>query len=198
MFTGIIEHIAVVKQIVSKQDNLEFTIESQLTSELKVDQSVAHNGVCLTVTEINHNTYTVVAIKETLQKTNLSILKIGDKINLERAMLLNQRLDGHMVQGHIDETSEVIKIENQNGSWKYYFSLNQISKHLVIPKGSITINGVSLTLVDVLDDLFSVCIIPYTMEHTTFSELQLNTRVNIEYDVLGKYVARNMDIKYRA
>ncbi|HRC33105.1 MAG TPA: riboflavin synthase [Bacteroidia bacterium] len=189
MFTGIIETIGHVKSIIKDESNLHFWIESNITRELKVDQSVAHNGVCLTVVEIKDDSYRVTAIDETLQRTNLGTLQAGGKINIERCMVLNGRLDGHIVQGHVDCTATVTHIDNANGSWVYRFSHVTQALPLTVEKGSITVNGVSLTVVDAGDDFFSVAIIPYTYEHTNFHQFVTGTIVNIEFDVLGKYVA---------
>lgn len=190
MFTGIIEQLGEVKKIESEQENVHFTIEAPFTHELKIDQSVAHNGVCLTVVSIEGNTYVVTAIKETLDKTNLGQLKVGKKVNLERCMKLGDRLDGHIVQGHVDKVAVCSEIEDQNGSWKYTFDYNGDEK--TVEKGSITVNGVSLTVVDSKDNAFSVCIIPYTHEHTNFHELKVGDQINLEFDIIGKYVARLM------
>lgn len=189
MFTGIIETIGHIKTIIKDESNLHFWIESNIARELKVDQSVAHNGVCLTVVEIKNDSYRVTAIDETLQRTNLGTLQAGDKINLERCMILNGRLDGHIVQGHVDCTANVTHIDNANGSWVYRFSHAAQALPLTVEKGSVTVNGVSLTVVDCGDTFFSVAIIPYTYEHTNFHQLVTGTIVNIEFDVLGKYVA---------
>lgn len=189
MFTGIIETIGHVKSIIKDESNLHFWIESNITRELKVDQSVAHNGVCLTVVEIKNDSYRVTAIDETLQRTNLGTLQAGGKINIERCMVLNGRLDGHIVQGHVDCTATVTHIDNANGSWVYRFSHVTQALPLTVEKGSITVNGVSLTVVDAGDDFFSVAIIPYTYEHTNFHQFVTGSIVNIEFDVLGKYVA---------
>ncbi len=190
MFTGIIETLAKVVAVKKEQENVHFTIESKISSELKIDQSVAHNGVCLTVVAINGNQFTVTAIAETLAKTNLSSWKIDTKVNLERCMVLNGRLDGHIVQGHVDTTAKCTSIEDQHGSWKYTFEYD--SPFVTVEKGSITINGVSLTVVDSEKNSFSVCIIPYTFEHTNFHTLSKNDLVNLEFDILGKYVAKLM------
>lgn len=190
MFTGIIESMAEVCAIQKEGTNLRFTFECSFTSELKVDQSVAHNGVCLTVVNVHGSKYDVVAIDETLQKTNLGKLKIGDKVNLERCMQMNGRLDGHMVQGHVDTTAKVDSITEENGSWRYYFSYTPSPKHITVEKGSICINGVSLTVVDSENNKFSVAIIPFTHEHTNFHKLKPGDDVNIEFDIIGKYVAR--------
>lgn len=190
MFTGIIETLGTVKNVVKEQENVHLTIESAITAELKVDQSVAHNGVCLTVVDINNNEYTVTAIKETLDKTTIGNLKASDIVNLERAMKLGDRLDGHIVQGHVDETGICTNIKDENGSTIYTFEYNSDKNNVTIEKGSITINGVSLTVIDATNSGFSVAIIPYTWENTTFKTLQIGDTVNLEFDVIGKYVAR--------
>jgi riboflavin synthase len=190
MFTGIIEQLGVVKSIQKESDNIHFTLEAPFTSELKIDQSVAHNGCCLTVVEISGNEYVVTAIQETLNKTNLGSWMVGTKVNLERCMQMNGRLDGHIVQGHVDTTGTCIAIEDQNGSWKYTFRYE--SADLTVEKGSITINGTSLTVVDSKTTEFSVCIIPYTYEHTNFHTLEVGSTVNLEFDIIGKYVAKMM------
>ena len=190
MFTGIIEQLGVVKSIQKESENIHFTLEAPFTSELKIDQSVAHNGCCLTVVEISGNEYVVTAIQETLIKTNLGSWKVGTKVNLERCMQMNGRLDGHIVQGHVDTTGTCVSIEDQNGSWKYTFRYE--SDDLTVEKGSITINGTSLTVVDSKTNEFSVCIIPYTYEHTNFHTLEVGATVNLEFDIIGKYVAKIM------
>ncbi|MDP5157407.1 MAG: riboflavin synthase [Flaviramulus sp.] len=190
MFTGIIEDIGVISNLKEELDNLHITIKSNITSELKIDQSVAHNGVCLTVVAIKDQSYTVTAIKETLDKTSLNTLKINDKVNLERAMKLGDRLDGHIVQGHVDQTATCIHVEDVNGSWIFTFSYDTSLNNITIEKGSVTVNGVSLTVVNSKNDSFSVAIIPYTYEHTNFSSFKKGTTVNLEFDVLGKYVAK--------
>lgn len=190
MFTGIIEGFGEVKKLVSEDENLHITMESNLTPELKIDQSVAHNGVCLTVVAINKNQYTVTAIKESLDKTNLSDLVIGSKVNLERAMKLGARLDGHIVQGHVDQVGQCTLVKETGGSWYYTFNYDPKLKNITIEKGSITINGVSLTVVDSGISDFSVAIIPYTYKHTNFHEFAVGTRVNLEFDVVGKYIAK--------
>ena len=190
MFTGIIEGFGEVKKLVSEDENLHITMESNLTPELKIDQSVAHNGVCLTVVAINKNQYTVTAIKESLDKTNLSDLVIGSKVNLERAMKLGARLDGHIVQGHVDQVGQCTLVKETGGSWYYTFNYDPKLKNITIEKGSITINGVSLTVIDSGISDFSVAIIPYTYEHTNFHEFAVGTRVNLEFDVVGKYIAK--------
>jgi len=190
MFTGIIEQLGVVKSIQKESDNIHFTLDAPFTSELKIDQSVAHNGCCLTVVEISGNEYVVTAIQETLNKTNLGSWIVGTKVNLERCMQMNGRLDGHIVQGHVDTTGICVAIEDQNGSWKYTFRYE--SADLTVEKGSITINGTSLTVVDSKTNEFSVCIIPYTYEHTNFHTLEVGSTVNLEFDIIGKYVAKMM------
>lgn len=191
MFTGIIESLGIVNSINKEKDNVHFTIESDITPELKVDQSVAHNGVCLTVIDIKENLYTVTAIKETLEKTNLIDLEVGNRVNLERAMRLGDRLDGHIVQGHVDQTGICTAISEENGSYIFTFKYDyNENKNTTIEKGSITVNGVSLTVVNSKKDEFSVAIIPYTFKHTTFNQIKVQTRVNLEFDVLGKYVAK--------
>jgi riboflavin synthase len=188
MFTGIIETIGQIVGIEHSDTNIEFTVATELTNELKIDQSVAHNGVCLTVTAINDNKYKVTAIQETLLKTNLSQLQSGDKINIERAATMQSRLDGHMVQGHVDTTAIVVNIIDNNGSWNFVFKYKKQGSHIVVDKGSVCINGVSLTVVDPIDETFCVSIIPFTYEHTTFSMLKIGDKVNIEFDILGKYI----------
>lgn len=191
MFTGIIETLGKVKHVEKDLDNKHLTISSTITPELKIDQSVAHNGVCLTVVSISEDQYVVTAVEETLQRSNIGLLKEGDFVNLERSMKMGARLDGHIVQGHVDTTAEVIKIEALEGSTKFYFKTKNTLQPTV-EKGSITINGVSLTVVDSLPNEFSVVIIPYTIEHTNFGQFNVGTTVNIEYDIIGKYVAKLM------
>jgi riboflavin synthase len=190
MFTGIIEGMAEVCAIKKEGTNLRFTFKCPFTNELKVDQSVAHNGVCLTVVAINDNQYEVVAIDETLMRTNLGELQVGDKVNLERCMQMNGRLDGHIVQGHVDTTAIIEKIVTEEGSWRVYFSYAPNPAHITVEKGSVCINGVSLTVVDSGRNTFSVAIIPYTWEHTNFHALKESGKVNIEFDIIGKYVAK--------
>ncbi|MDX1277349.1 riboflavin synthase [Oceanihabitans sediminis] len=194
MFTGIIEVLGVVKQIDKELDNIHFTIECAYTQELKIDQSVAHNGVCLTVVSISDKKYVVTAIKETLEKTNLKQLKVNDIVNLERAMKLGDRLDGHIVQGHVDQTAVCTNIENASGSWIFTFEYDSKLNNVTIEKGSITVNGVSLTVVNSKKDTFSVAIIPYTYEHTNFKNFKVGTEVNLEFDVIGKYVSRLVNL----
>ena len=188
MFTGIIEELGVVKNIEKEGENVHFTIFSSFTNALKIDQSVAHNGCCLTVVAIEGDTYVVTAIQETLNKTNLIDWKEGTKVNLERCMIMNERLDGHIVQGHVDTTATCTAIEDQGGSWKFTFAY--ASDDITVEKGSVTINGVSLTVVDSKDKQFSVCIIPFTYENTNFNELSVGQAVNIEFDIVGKYVSK--------
>lgn len=190
MFTGIIETLGRVVKIENDKGNTHFTIQSDITNELKVDQSVAHNGVCLTVVEIKEDTYIVTAIKETLDITNLGTLSENDLVNIERAMKLGDRLDGHIVQGHVDQTAICTQVSENDGSWFYTFEYSAEANNITIEKGSITVNGVSLTVVDSKKTQFSVAIIPYTYEHTGFSEFKKGTLVNLEFDVIGKYVAR--------
>ena len=190
MFTGIIETLATVHSLRREQSNLHLELQSPLAAELKVDQSVAHNGVCLTVVAQSATHYTVTAIEETLQKTNLNDLAVGDKVNLERAMKLGARLDGHLVQGHVDTTAVCTSVEERDGSWWYSFSHTKNPQWVTIEKGSITVDGTSLTVVDSKVNSFSVAIIPYTYEHTLFNTYREGTRVNLEFDLIGKYVAR--------
>ena len=190
MFTGIIETLGIVKNIVKEQENVHFTIKSDITKELKIDQSVAHNGVCLTVIAIDKDEYTVTAIKETLTKTNIGKLNLYDEVNLERAMKLGDRLDGHIVQGHVDETGTCTSIKDEKGSIVFTFSYLSKNNNITIEKGSVTVNGVSLTVVNSKKDSFSVAIIPYTLENTIFKNISKNDNVNLEFDVIGKYVSR--------
>ncbi len=190
MFTGIIETLGRVKKIEKELENIHFTIETNITHELKVDQSIAHNGVCLTVVAISDTNYVVTAIKETLDKSNLAFLAENDMVNIERAMKLGDRLDGHIVQGHVDQTAICTEVSDKDGSWFFTFMYDTDAKNITIEKGSITVNGVSLTVVDSKKNQFSVAIIPYTYEHTGFSKFEKGTVVNLEFDVIGKYVAR--------
>ena len=190
MFTGIIESIGRVKSIKENKSNIDITIESNITHELKVDQSVSHNGVCLTVVNILNNCYTVTAIKETLNKSNLSFLKLGDEINLERCLKVGDRLDGHFVQGHVDQTATCSKVTNKDGSWEYTFKYIAKNNNITIEKGSITVNGVSLTVINSRNEQFSVSIIPYTYENTNFNSFKIGSVVNLEFDVFGKYIAK--------
>ena len=190
MFTGIIEEIGSVKAISREAGNIHFTIASKMTKELKVDQSIAHNGCCLTVVAIHEECYQVTAIQETLDKTNLNHWEIGTEVNLERCLVMNGRLDGHIVQGHVDTVATCTHYEEQNGSWKYTFQYKD--EQLTVEKGSITINGTSLTVVNSQEKGFSVCIIPYTFENTNFKNLKTGDIVNLEFDIIGKYVAKWM------
>lgn len=190
MFTGIIETLGRIEELQKEGDNLHITIRSSITNELKIDQSVSHNGVCLTVVGIDDDHYTVTAIRETLEKTNLNDWKTGDIVNLERGMKLGDRLDGHIVQGHVDQIGICKSIENANGSWYYTFEYDSNLNNITIEKGSITVNGVSLTVVNSKKNEFSVAIIPYTYENTNFKDFKLGTKINLEFDVIGKYVSR--------
>ena len=190
MFTGIIETLGTVKALEKDGDNIHISIQSNLTNELKIDQSVAHNGVCLTVVNINNDVYTVTAIKETIDKTNLSFWNVNDVVNLGRAMKLGDRLDGHIVQGHVDQVAACKNIEEANGSWYFTFEYDKNLHNITIEKGSITVNGVSLTVVNSKENEFSVAIIPYTYAHTNFHNFKIGTKINLEFDVIGKYVAR--------
>lgn len=196
MFTGIIEAFGEVKDIAIEQSNYIFYIKSELSSHLKIDESVSHNGICLTVEDIKNDTYRVTAINETLQKTNAGTWKPGDFINLERSMKLNDRLDGHIVQGHVDDTGICICKKNKEGSVEFTFKFNKIFAPLIIEKGSICVNGVSLTAFNVTENNFTVAIIPYTFLHTNFHYLEINDSVNLEFDILGKYVARIVKISH--
>lgn len=188
MFTGIIEQVGEVKAIEKEKTNLHIQIESNFTSELKIDQSIAHNGCCLTVTEIAENTYWVTAIQETIKKTNISAWQVGDLVNLERCLRLEDRLDGHIVQGHVDAVGKVSDIQDEDGSW--VFTIKHPNEFATVQKGSICVNGVSLTVVESLDDSFSVAIIPYTYEHTNFHRLKIFEEVNLEFDIVGKYIQK--------
>lgn len=188
MFTGIIESTGLVQDIQAEGTNLVFKIASPISKELKVDQSISHNGVCLTVTKKNEDAHWVTAVQETLLKTNLSKLKIGDSVNLERCLKIGDRLDGHWVQGHVDTTIKALDIQQRDGSWLFLFSYPKEAKPLLVPRGSICLNGVSLTVVDVTTDHVSVTIIPYTFEHTQFKDMRVGDLVNVEWDVMGKYL----------
>jgi riboflavin synthase len=190
MFTGIIETLGTVTAIIEEMDNVHYTISSAISKELKIDQSVAHNGVCLTVVAVNEQTHTVTAIEETLRKTNLAELKVGSIVNLERCMQMNGRLDGHIVQGHVDQTAVCIKKTEFEGSWEYRFKYAGAAGNVTVEKGSICINGISLTVVNSEADEFSVFIIPYTHEHTNLKTVEVGSTVNLEFDIIGKYVAR--------
>lgn len=195
MFTGIIEGLGKLHKIEHEGSNRHFTFSCDFTSELKIDQSLAHNGTCLTVVAIENDQYVVTAIDETLERTNLCKLVEGDIVNLERCMIANGRLDGHIVQGHVDQTGICEKVEELDGSWKYYIRYAPKTDNVTVEKGSICINGVSLTVVDSEKDMFSVAIIPYTHEHTTFKNLKPGDIVNLEFDIIGKYVARMMELR---
>jgi riboflavin synthase len=190
MFTGIIETLGTVQEIKKDKDNLHITIASSITDELQIDQSVAHNGICMTVVAICKSLYTVTAISETVKKTNISFWKKGDIVNLERAMKLGDRLDGHIVQGHVDQIGNCISAKETNGSWSYTFQYDETIKNITIEKGSITVDGVSLTVVDSRNNQFSVAIIPYTFENTNFKTFEEGTKVNLEFDLIGKYISK--------
>lgn len=190
MFTGIIESLGTVQEIKKDKDNVHITIDSTITLELKIDQSVAHNGICMTIVAITDTLYTVTAIGETIKKTNLAYLKVGDIINLERAMKLGDRLDGHIVQGHVDQIATCTVANETNGSWYYTFQYDETIGNITIEKGSITVNGVSLTVVDSRKNEFSVAIIPYTFENTNFKSFEIGTKVNLEFDFIGKYISK--------
>lgn len=200
MFSGIIEEAAVITGLEKDKSNLHITMECSFVDELKIDQSIAHNGVCLTVVKKTNTTYTVTAIQETLDKSNLGVLNLGDKVNLERSMIMNGRLDGHIVQGHVDQTAKCIEVKEADGSWYFTFQYD-IDKekasqgYVTVEKGSVTVNGVSLTVVNSKDDRFSVAIIPYTYEFTNFHQFKVGSIVNIEFDILGKYISRMMALK---
>ena len=195
MFTGIIETLGRIENLEKEGGNLHITVSSNITNELKIDQSVSHNGVCLTVVSLDETNYTVTAIEETLNKTALGNLSVGETVNLERAMKLGTRLDGHIVQGHVDQTATCSNIEEKDGSWFFTFVYDSSLNNVTIEKGSITVDGVSLTVVDSKKDAFSVAIIPYTYEHTRFNTYKEGTTVNLEFDVIGKYVARLMELR---
>jgi riboflavin synthase len=195
MFSGIVEEAATVKAVNQEKGNLHLTLECSFTNELKIDQSISHNGVCLTVVKKEENTYTVTAISETLEKSNLGLLEPGDKVNLERSMPMNGRLDGHIVQGHVDQTARCTEVKEADGSWYFTFQYDvdrekAAQGYMTVEKGSVTINGVSLTVVNSNDDRFSVAIIPYTYEYTNFHQIKEGTVVNLEFDILGKYISR--------
>ena len=195
MFSGIVEGMARVVSIEKEQTNIHFTLACDFASELKIDQSIAHNGVCLTVVRLGNGTYTVTAMDETLRRSNLGLLKVGDEVNVERSMMMNGRLDGHIVQGHVDETAECIAVEDADGShiytFRYHFDKELARRgYFTVDKGSVTVNGVSLTVCNPTDDTFQVAIIPYTFDNTNFHAINIGTRVNIEFDILGKYIAR--------
>lgn len=200
MFTGIVEHIGQVTTIVHEGSNIHFDLKVPFEEAIKVDQSIAHNGVCLTVTDVfdqmqgNGSHYRVTAIQETLNKTNLGDWEVGSMVNIERCMQIGARLDGHFVQGHVDARAKVLDIQEEDGSWRFRFEYPKEFRHLVVPKGSITVNGVSLTVVDCPDNFFSVAIIPFTYSHTNFQQLEVGHEVNIEFDILGKYMVRYREV----
>lgn len=200
MFSGIVEETAVVKAVKRYKGNVDLTLECSFTGELKIDQSVSHNGVCLTVVRLGDGCYTVTAMKETLERSNLGLLKAGDKVNVERSMMMNGRLDGHIVQGHVDMTAECVDMKDADGStyftFKYKYDREMARRgYFTVDKGSVTVNGVSLTVCNPTDDTFTVAIIPYTFEHTNFSDIKIGSTVNIEFDILGKYIARLQKLK---
>ena len=195
MFSGIVEECATLVALEKEQENVHFTLKCSFVDELKIDQSVAHNGVCLTVVKIENGTYTVTAMKETLERSNLGLLKVGDEVNVERSMMMNGRLDGHIVQGHVDQTATCIAVEDADGSYyftfQYAFDKEMARRgYITVDKGSVTVNGVSLTVCNPTDDTFQVAIIPYTFEHTNFHSFQVDSVVNIEFDIIGKYISR--------
>lgn len=195
MFSGIVEEYAEVVSVDKDRDNLHITMKCSFVNELKIDQSISHNGVCLTVVSLTEETYTVTAMKETIERSNIGLLKVGDKVNVERSMLMNGRLDGHIVQGHVDQTAVCISVEDANGSWYYTFKYDfdkEMAKrgYITVDKGSVTINGVSLTVCNPTDNTFQVAIIPYTYENTNFHTIQTGTIVNVEFDIIGKYISR--------
>ena len=197
MFSGIVEECATVVAIVKEQGNLHFTLKCSFVDELKIDQSVSHNGVCLTVVSVQDGTYTVTAMKETIERSNLGYVQVGDEVNVERSMMMNGRLDGHIVQGHVDQTATCVKVEDAEGSWYYTFKYafdKVMAKrgYFTVDKGSVTVNGVSLTVCNPTEDSFQVAIIPYTHEHTNFHNITEGSVVNLEFDIIGKYMARMM------
>ena len=199
MFSGIVEEYAEVVKVVKEQENLHLTLKCSFVDELKIDQSVAHNGVCLTVVSIQDGTYTVTAMKETIERSNIGLLKVGDKVKVERSMMMNGRLDGHIVQGHVDQTATCINIADAEGSWyftfKYDFNRDMARRgYFTVDKGSVTVNGVSLTVCNPTEDTFQVAIIPYTFEHTNFHTFKVGSIVNIEFDIIGKYLSRMMQL----
>ena len=195
MFSGIVEECATLVAMKKEQENVHFTFRCSFVGELKIDQSVSHNGVCLTVVDLTGDTYTVTAMKETLDRSNLGLLKVGDEVNVERSMMMNGRLDGHIVQGHVDQTATCVAVDDAEGSYYYTFRYAfdpEMARrgYLTVDKGSVTVNGVSLTVCNPTDDSFQVAIIPYTFEHTNFHDIKVGSKVNIEFDILGKYIAR--------
>lgn len=200
MFSGIVEEMATVTAIRQDKENIDFTLTCSFTGELKIDQSVSHNGVCLTVVQIDGDEYTVTAMKETLERSNLGLLRVGDHVNVERSMLMNGRLDGHIVQGHVDETARCIAMDDADGSTYFTFEYKQDADmarrgYFTVDKGSVTVNGVSLTVCNPTDHTFQVAIIPYTMQNTNFCDICVGSVVNIEFDILGKYIARLAELK---
>ncbi|HAE69594.1 MULTISPECIES: riboflavin synthase [Sphingobacterium] len=195
MFTGIIETLGKIENIEQEKSNIHFYVSSAISNELKIDQSVSHNGVCLTVVGLNNDLHKVTAIDETLQKTNLAQLKVGDLINLERCTLAGGRFDGHIVQGHVDQTARCIQKKDENGSFIFTFQYDVFKQNITVEKGSITVNGISLTVVDSKDDQFSVAIIPYTLEHTNLQQVEVGSTVNLEFDIIGKYVTKIMALR---
>ncbi|MBP1629245.1 MAG: riboflavin synthase alpha chain [Bacteroidetes bacterium] len=200
MFTGIIENMSKVVSIEQENTNYHFTLENELAKELKIDQSFAHDGCCLTVVKVDYDKcqYVVTAMKETMDKTNLSTWKVGTEINVERSMKMDGRFDGHIVQGHVDQTAKCVKVVDENGSWRYFFEYDTQNNNITVPKGSITVNGVSLTVVDSEGGLFSVSIIPFTYQVTNFHSFKEGSIVNIEFDVFGKYVQRLLELHFQS
>lgn len=195
MFSGIVEDAAIIKNIRKENENIHLTLGCSFVKELKIDQSIAHNGVCLTVVDLTEDSYTVTAVKETLERSNLGLLNLGDKVNVERSMLMNGRLDGHIVQGHVDQTARCIAIDEADGSWYFTFEYdydNEMAKkgYLTVDKGSVTVNGVSLTVCNPTDNSFQVAIIPFTYEHTNFHQFKVGSVINLEFDIIGKYISR--------
>ena len=199
MFSGIVEEYAEVVKVVKDQENLHLTLKCSFVDELKIDQSVSHNGVCLTVVSIQDGTYTVTAMKETIERSNIGLLAVGDKVNVERSMMMNGRLDGHIVQGHVDQTAVCTAVDDAQGSWYFTFKYNFVKEmakrgYFTVDKGSVTVNGVSLTVCNPTSDAFQVAIIPYTYEHTNFHTIKVGSVVNIEFDIIGKYLSRMMQL----
>ena len=195
MFSGIVEEYAEVVSVVKDRENLHLTMKCSFVNELKIDQSISHNGVCLTVVSMTEDTYTVTAMKETIDRSNIGLLKVGDKVNVERSMMMNGRLDGHIVQGHVDQTAVCTEVKDADGSWYYTFKYRmdpEMAKrgYVTVDKGSVTVNGVSLTVCNPTDDTFQVAIIPYTYEHTNFHTIQVGSVINVEFDIIGKYISR--------
>lgn len=200
MFSGIVEEYATLVELVKEQENIHFTFNCSFVNELKIDQSISHNGVCLTVVNLTEDTYTVTAMKETLECSNLGLLEVGDKVNIERSMMMNGRLDGHIVQGHVDQTATCVAIDDADGSWyftfKYAFDAEKAKRgYITVDKGSVTVNGVSLTVCNPSDDTFQVAIIPYTYEHTNFHTFKIGSIINLEFDIIGKYLSRMIAYK---